>query len=38
VNNEAPFGVEPGGEPALSERDVDDLVEFLKTLTDGYRN
>jgi cytochrome c peroxidase len=38
VNNEAPFGVGLGGEPALSERDVDDLVEFLKTLTDGYRN
>jgi cytochrome c peroxidase len=38
LNNEAPFTAGPGAEPALSEADIDDLVEFLKTLTDGYRN
>lgn len=33
VSMERPFG--PG--PVLSDADVDDLVAFLQTLTDGYR-
>ena len=33
VSMEKPFGLEP----VLSEADVDDLVAFLQTLTDGYR-
>jgi cytochrome c peroxidase len=33
VNQERPFG----GRPVLSGADVDDLVAFLRTLTDGYR-
>ncbi|TFW28833.1 cytochrome-c peroxidase [Duganella callida] len=36
VNMEAPFGGKPGGKPALSERDIADIVAFLHTLTDGY--
>ncbi|GAA4504675.1 cytochrome-c peroxidase [Gluconacetobacter tumulicola] len=33
-----PFAAQTrGGRPILSEREVDDLVAFLKTLTDGYR-
>ncbi len=30
----APFGQQPGDRPVLSAQDVDDLVSFLKTLTD----
>jgi cytochrome c peroxidase len=37
VNMDAPFGGRPGGAPTLSERDIADLVAFLNTLTDGYR-
>jgi cytochrome c peroxidase len=36
VNGEAPFGGKPGGQPALNERDIADIVAFLKTLNDGY--
>jgi cytochrome c peroxidase len=36
VNMEAPFGGKPGDQPALSEREIADVVAFLKTLTDGY--
>ena len=36
VNSEPPFGGKPGGNPALSEQDVADIVAFLETLTDGY--
>jgi cytochrome c peroxidase len=36
VNGEAPFGRNVGDKPALSEGDVDDLVVFLSTLTDGF--
>lgn len=33
-----PFATQKrGGKPILSQREVDDLVAFLKTLTDGYR-
>lgn len=33
---EAPFNPRPGAPPALSIQDVQDLVAFLTTLTDGY--
>lgn len=36
VNMEAPFGGKPGAKPALNEREIADIVAFLKTLTDGY--
>lgn len=35
--DDMPFASEkPGGKPVISESQVDDLVAFLKTLTDGY--
>ena len=34
---EAPYNRVPGAAPALSERDIDDLIAFLDTLTDGFR-
>lgn len=34
---EAPYGRKPGQKPALSEQEIDDLVSFLETLTDGYK-
>jgi cytochrome c peroxidase len=36
VIREAPFGARVGGEPALSEAEIADVVAFLNTLTDGY--
>jgi len=36
VNMEAPFGAKAGAKPALNEREIADVVAFLKTLTDGY--
>jgi cytochrome c peroxidase len=36
VNMEAPFGGKPGGKPALNDKEIADVVAFLKTLTDGY--
>jgi len=36
VNTEPPFGQEPGDKPALSETEIDAVVAFLETLTDGY--
>jgi cytochrome c peroxidase len=37
VNREAPFeGQKPGAKPRLDAREIDDVVAFLKTLTDGY--
>lgn len=36
VNMEAPFGGKPGTKPALNEREMADIIAFLKTLTDGY--
>jgi cytochrome c peroxidase len=36
INNDPPFGSRPRGEPALSAAEIDDVVAFLKTLTDGY--
>lgn len=37
VNMDPPFGGKPGDRPALSPAEIDDVVAFLKTLTDGYR-
>jgi cytochrome c peroxidase len=37
VNREPPFGGKPGDPPVLSAAEIDDLVAFLNTLTDGYR-
>ena len=37
INMEPPFGGHPGDAPALSPVEIDDIVAFLKTLTDGYR-
>ncbi len=36
VNQEPPFGGKPGDKPALSAAEIDDIVAFLATLTDGY--
>jgi cytochrome c peroxidase len=37
VNNEPPFGGKPGDSRVLSDSEIDDMVAFLQTLTDGYR-
>lgn len=34
---EAPYNRRPGDAPALSDAEVDDVIAFLKTLSDGYR-
>jgi cytochrome c peroxidase len=34
---EAPYNRRPGDAPALSDAEVDDVVAFLQTLSDGYR-
>jgi len=36
INTEPPFGGKPGDPPRLTPPEVDDIVAFLKTLTDGY--
>jgi cytochrome c peroxidase len=37
INHDAPFeGQRPGANPRLDEREIDDVVAFMKTLTDGY--
>lgn len=36
VNREPPFDRGPGDKPALSRAEIDDVIAFLKTLTDGY--
>jgi cytochrome c peroxidase len=36
VDREPPFDRPRGGRPALSAADIDDIVAFLNTLTDGY--
>lgn len=36
INFEPPFDRKPGQPPALSERDIEDIVTFLHTLTDGF--
>jgi cytochrome c peroxidase len=35
--SEAPYNRTPGMAPALSETEIDDMIQFLGTLTDGYR-
>ena len=37
VEREAPFGRKPGDAPALSDEEIEDVVAFLKTLSDGFR-
>jgi cytochrome c peroxidase len=37
VNTDPPFGGKPGDKPVLSDGEIDDIVAFLRTLTDGYR-
>ena len=37
LNSDPPFGGKPGDKPALDEAEIDDVVAFLKTLTDGYQ-
>jgi cytochrome c peroxidase len=37
IDMEAPFGPSPDGAPRLSDSDIDDIVAFLETLTDGFR-
>ncbi|MBI1752616.1 MAG: c-type cytochrome [Acidobacteria bacterium] len=34
---EAPYNRKPGEAPALTDEEIDDLIAFLNTLTDGYR-
>ena len=36
VDCDPPFGRTPGGKPALTEREIGDVIAFLKTLTDGF--
>ena len=36
INRDPPFGGKPGDKPALSPSEIDDVVAFLMTLTDGY--
>src|SRR5438105_104986 len=35
--SEAPYNRQPGDAPALSDAEIDDVIAFLQTLTDGYR-
>jgi cytochrome c peroxidase len=35
--SEGPYNRQPGMAPALTEAEIADLVQFLGTLTDGYR-
>ena len=37
VNMDPPFDRHPGDKPALTPTEIDDVVAFLNTLTDGYR-
>lgn len=37
LDMQAPFDRKPGDPPALSAQDVEDIVAFLQTLSDGYR-
>ncbi|WLT30975.1 cytochrome-c peroxidase [Geothrix sp. PMB-07] len=34
---EVPYNRQPGDSPALTDEEIDDLIAFLNTLTDGYR-
>jgi cytochrome c peroxidase len=37
INSEPPFGGKLGDPPLLSAAEIDDMIAFLETLTDGYR-
>ena len=37
VNDDVPFKPKADGRPRLNDREIDDIVAFLGTLTDGYR-
>lgn len=37
INNDPPFSPLPGNKPRLTETEINDIVTFLKTLTDGYQ-
>ncbi len=37
LNTDPPFGGKPGGKPALNDEEIDAVVAFLGTLTDGYK-
>jgi cytochrome c peroxidase len=37
LNTDPPFGGQPGDKPALDDGEIDAIVAFLQTLTDGYR-
>jgi len=37
INIDPPFGGKPGDSPRLSPSEINDIVAFLKTLTDGYK-
>ena len=37
LDTQAPFDRHTGDAPALSDQDIDDIVAFLQTLTDGFR-
>lgn len=37
LNFDPPFGGQVGAKPVLNEAEIDDIVAFLKTLTDGYQ-
>jgi cytochrome c peroxidase len=37
INTDPPFDRRLGDPPALSDSEIDDIVAFLQTLTDGYR-
>ncbi len=36
IDHDPPLDRKPGAAPALSDSDIDDLIAFLQTLTDGY--
>lgn len=36
INMDPPFGPQPGNRPVLSDAEIDAIVAFLRTLTDGY--
>jgi cytochrome c peroxidase len=37
INAEPPFDRKAGGEPALTSREIEDIIAFMQTLTDGFR-
>jgi cytochrome c peroxidase len=37
LDKQVPFDRRPGDAPALSEQDIENIVAFLQTLTDGFR-